>query len=122
VVCRKAVLYFARAVRYAVFRADSLVGCGIEKRAAYGSRLMRIKQRDVYTSRYYRHGNSWGMIIPPDIRDLMGLVPGDSLALNFQHGVLWAVKITPGMITTRAKVAKIFDELFPDKENTVASE
>ena len=113
---------FAWAVRHAVFCADSLVGCGIEKYAAYGPSQMRIKQRDVYTARYFRQGNSYGMIIPPDIRELMGLLPGDNLAMNFQHGVLWVVKITPGMITTRAKVAKIFDELFPDKVNTLASE
>jgi len=85
-------------------------------------RLMRIKQRDVYTSKYYRHGNSWGILIPPDIRELMGLVPGDHLALNFQHGVLWAVKITPGMIASREKVAAIFDELFPSREVAHARE
>ena len=83
---------------------------------------MRIKQRDVYTARYYRQGNSYGMIIPPDIRELMGLLPGDNLAMNFQLGVLWVVKITPGMIATREKVAKIFDSLFPDKEKTFASQ
>lgn len=87
-----------------------------------GTGLMRIKQRDVYTSKYYRHGNSYGMIIPPDLRDLMGLVPGDTLACNFQHGVMWAVKITPGMIASRERVAKIFDELFPDREKNFARE
>lgn len=76
---------------------------------------MRIKQRDVYTTRYYRHGNSMGVVIPPDIRELMGLITGDTLAMNFQHGVLWCVKVTKDMVVNRDKVAKIFDELFPDK-------
>lgn len=76
---------------------------------------MRIKQRDVYTTRYYRHGNSMGVVIPPDIREMMELVPGDTLAMNFSHGVLWAVKVTKDIIITREKVAAVFDKLFPDK-------
>lgn len=96
-------------------------------RACHGERaprrlsLMRIKQRDVYTTRYYRHGNSMGVVIPPDIREMMELNPGDTLAMNFSHGVLWAVKITKDVIITREKVAAVFDKLFPDKEQLRAS-
>jgi antitoxin component of MazEF toxin-antitoxin module len=90
--------------------------------AAHDPSLTLMKLRDVYTTRYYRQGNSFGIILPPDIREAMNLTPGDTLALNFQHGVMWAVKVTPGMIATREKVARIFDELFPDKEKSLASQ
>ena len=83
---------------------------------------MRIKQRDVYTTRYFRHGNSCAVVIPPDIREMMHLVPGDTLALNFELGVLWAVKVTRNMVVDRKKVAAIFDKLFSDKAETNASE
>lgn len=83
---------------------------------------MQIKQREIYTSRYYRHGNAYGCIIPPDIRQLMGLVPGDTLAMNFQHGVLWMVRLTGNMIINRETVSKVFDELFADKRGAHANE
>lgn len=76
---------------------------------------MTIKQREIYTSKYYRHGKSYGIIIPPDLRELMGLQPGDQMAMNYQEGVLWAVRVQPEMIVDRAKMAKIFDKLFPDR-------
>lgn len=76
---------------------------------------MTIKQRDVYHTTYYRVGGSFGMTIPPDLRVLMKLQPGDHLAMNFSHGILWVIKITPETIIPRAKVTAIIDELFPDK-------
>jgi hypothetical protein len=60
--------------------------------------------------------------VPPDLREAMKLVPGDVLAMNVEHGLLWAVKLTPSMVATRAQVAKIFDSLFPDKADADASE
>lgn len=81
---------------------------------------MRIKNREVYTSRYFRTGNSHVVTIPPDIGGMMSLVPGDNLAMNFQHGVLWMVKIVPGMIANRETVSKIFDEIFADKDKANA--
>jgi hypothetical protein len=42
--------------------------------------------------------------------------------MNVEHGLLWAVKLTPSMVATRAQVAKIFDSLFPDKADADASE
>jgi antitoxin component of MazEF toxin-antitoxin module len=83
---------------------------------------MSMKPRDVYTSRYFRQGNSYVITIPPDLREAMQLTPGDTVAINFRYGVLWAKKITAGMIANRDTVAKIFDELFPDKEKKDASE
>jgi antitoxin component of MazEF toxin-antitoxin module len=77
---------------------------------------MTIKQREIYTSKYYRHGKSFGFIIPPDIREIMHLVPGDQIAMNYQEGVLWCVRVTTEMIISRDKMAKIFDRLFPDRE------
>jgi hypothetical protein len=76
---------------------------------------MRIKHREVYTGRYFRTGQSYCVVIPPDIRAEMKLEMGSTLLMNFQFGVLWMVKATPGMITNRETVAKIFDTLFPDK-------
>lgn len=58
-----------------------------------------------------------GIVIPPDIRELMGLVNGDTLAMNFQHGVLWLVRVTKDMVINRDTVSKVFDSLFPDKED-----
>jgi antitoxin component of MazEF toxin-antitoxin module len=76
---------------------------------------MTIKQREIYTSKYYRHGKSYGIIIPPDLRDVMGLQPGDQMAMNFQEGVLWVVRVTTEMIIDRKKMATIFDKLYPDR-------
>jgi antitoxin component of MazEF toxin-antitoxin module len=77
---------------------------------------MRIHKRDVYTSRFFRTGKSWAIVIPPDLCEIMGLRVGDQMLMNFTHGVCWLVKATPGMIVSRETVARIFDELFPDKE------
>jgi antitoxin component of MazEF toxin-antitoxin module len=83
---------------------------------------MLKKQRDVFTGRYYRHGNSYVILIPPELREIMKLTPGDTIAMNFQFGVLWAVRVTPSMIVSREKVAKIFDALFKGSEEAHASE
>jgi antitoxin component of MazEF toxin-antitoxin module len=88
--------------------------------AVCGPNNMRIRNREVYTTRYFRNGNSNVITIPPDIGGIMKLVPGDNLAMNFQHGVLWMVKIVPGMIASRETVSKIFDEIFKDKEKANA--
>lgn len=90
-------------------------------RASRGSSLMRIKQRDVYTARYIRNGNSYCIVLPPGVREVMGLVPGDTLAMNFSHGVLWVVRLTTDMIINRDLVSRVFDELFPDKVDAHAS-
>ena len=60
------------------------------------------------------------MVIPPVIIDKMGLHLGDLFAMNFQHGVLWVVRLQPHMIVSRETVAKVFDELFPDKADADA--
>jgi antitoxin component of MazEF toxin-antitoxin module len=83
---------------------------------------MSKPMREVYTARYYRAGCSYGIILPPDVREAMGLRPGDYLALNFQHGVLWAVKMTASMIVSREQVAKVYEHLYPAKEPKIASE
>jgi len=82
---------------------------------------MPTKPRDLYTSRLIRNGNSFCAIIPPDLRDRMGVVVGDTLAMNYSHGVLWTVKLTPDMVVNRATVAKIFDELFKGKDGDLAA-
>ena len=73
---------------------------------------MTIKLRDVYTSRYYKHGTSFGIIIPPDIRQAMGLRPGDVVMMNFSFGVMWCVRASADVIINREKVAAVFDQLF----------
>lgn len=83
---------------------------------------MNIKPRDVYTSRYFRHGRSFAVVLPPDIRALMELHIGDVLAMNFQHGVLWMVKLRSDMVIDRNAVTKVFDELFKDKREVLAAE
>lgn len=74
----------------------------------------RIK-REIYTSRFFRTGNSYAVVIPPDLIDAMGLRLGSTLAMNFQYGVLWVVRMEPHMIVNRDTVSKVFDSLFPDK-------
>ena len=69
--------------------------------------------KGIYTSRYFRQGNSFAVVIPPDLRDRMELKLGDVLVMNYSHGVLWAKKLTPGMLVSRETISKIFDELFP---------
>jgi hypothetical protein len=80
---------------------------------------MRIIKREVYTSRYFRAGRSNVMVVPAALCEMMGLHYGDILACNFQHGVLWARKLEPGMIADRATISKIFDALFPDKDKDI---
>jgi antitoxin component of MazEF toxin-antitoxin module len=77
-----------------------------------------MKQRDLYHSKYYRHGASYGVTIPPDIRELAGLVAGDQVVMNFDHGMIWIKKLDKSVVFDRTKVAAVFDKLFPDKEET----
>ena len=78
---------------------------------------MRIHKRDVYTSRFFRTGRSFAVVIPPDLCEVMGLRVGDQILMNFAHGVCWLVKARPDMIANRETVARIFDELFPGKDD-----
>lgn len=105
----------------------SVPKAGDERPASYAvstSRLtcqMRIKQRDVYTGRFYRNGNSRVVLLPPDLYEKAGLVPGDTVLMQYEFGIIWMVKATRSMIFDRTKVAKIFDSLFPDKVDADAS-
>lgn len=83
---------------------------------------MTTKLREVYHSTYYRHGASYGMTIPPDLREAMGLVPGDHFYLNFMEGVLWVVKVTPETVIPREKVSRIMNKLFPGKDTANGSD
>jgi antitoxin component of MazEF toxin-antitoxin module len=83
-----------------------------------GEGKLAIVQRDVYTTKFYRHGKSWGILIPQELREVMGLQPGDRIALNFNYGILWCKRITVDMIVTREQVSQIFDKLFPGKNLT----
>jgi hypothetical protein len=76
---------------------------------------MTIKPREVYTGKYYRHGTSFAVHIPPDIRELAGLVEGDTMLMNYEFGIIWMVKAVKHLVFDRKKVSAIFDKLFPDK-------
>jgi len=76
---------------------------------------MEIKQKEVYTSRYFRRGGSYGIFIPPDIRELMHFKPGDVLLMNCDQGVLWVVRATKQMAIDRTKVTAIFERLYAEK-------
>lgn len=84
--------------------------------------MARIRQRDVYTSRFFRTGRSFCIVMPPDLCEVMGLRLGDQMLMNFQHGVCWLVKARPDMIVNRETVSRIFDELFPDKDELTNGE
>jgi antitoxin component of MazEF toxin-antitoxin module len=76
---------------------------------------MQIKQREVYTSRYFRRGGSYMILIPPDIRELMHFLPGDSILMNCDEGVLWIVRAQKTMVIDRKKMTAIFDRLYAEK-------
>lgn len=76
----------------------------------------RIRQREVYPARYYRTGHSYVVTIPPDVRELMKLLPGDCILMNCDQGVLYMVKADKGMVINREKATAIFEKLFADKE------
>lgn len=119
---RKTVLHLARAKKCRE-KSPRPSGSPHTSRAAFcGPSLTMMKPREIYTSRYQRNGNSYVAIIPPELREKMGLVPGDLLAMNFIHGVLWCVKLKPEMIINRATVSKIFDEIFRGKDRDIATE
>lgn len=83
-------------------------------------KFMPIKKRELYHGKYYRHGASYGVLIPPDLRELAGLTPGDQMVMNYSHGIIWLKRLDPSMVFDRTEIAKIFDELFPDKADTHA--
>ncbi len=76
---------------------------------------MRIKSRDVYTGRFFRSGKSHVIVVPPDLMDKAGLVPGSTMLMNFEYGMIWPVAFN------REDIAKVFDHLFPDKADDDAS-
>jgi hypothetical protein len=76
---------------------------------------MQIKQREVYTSKYFRRGGSYAILIPPDIRELMHFNIGDVLLMNCDDGVLWVVRATKAMVIDRKKMSAIFDRLYAEK-------
>jgi hypothetical protein len=73
------------------------------------------KKREIFMGKCYKHGASFGVILPPDIREITGVHPGDYLLMNFDHGILWMVKADKSVVFDRKKVSAIFDKLFPDK-------
>lgn len=76
---------------------------------------MTVKQREVYHGSYFRRGGSYAVLIPPDIRELMSLNPGDSMLMNCEDGVLWMVKATRSIVIDRTKMTAIFDKLYAEK-------
>lgn len=78
--------------------------------------MLRINSPNCAAGRYFRHGNSYAILIPVHIREQMGLVPNDTVLMNFEYGILWIAKPDKSLIMSREKVAKILDALFPDKE------
>lgn len=76
---------------------------------------MTIKQREVYTSKYFRRGGSYAILVPPDIRELMHFNVGDTLLLNCDDGVLWIVRATKNMVIDRNRMSAIFDRLYAEK-------
>ncbi len=82
---------------------------------------MRIKSRDVYTGRFFRSGKSHVIVVPPDLMDKAGLVPGSTMLMNFEYGMIWLKQVTKAVAFNREDIAKVFDHLFPDKADDDAS-
>lgn len=77
---------------------------------------MRINNREIYHGKYFRHGNGYAIYIPPDIRTVMELQPGDTILMNFIEGVLWCRRATATMVINRERAGAIFEKLFADKK------
>lgn len=96
-----------------VFAVVVVVSCLLTLRGG-----MAIKQREVYHGKYFRRGGSYAIVVPPDIRELMHFLPGDTILMNCDEGVLWMVRATKSMVIDRTKMSGIFDRLFADKRQT----
>jgi hypothetical protein len=46
---------------------------------------------------------------------MMNFLPGDTVLMNCDQGVLWMVRATRQMVIDRKKMSTIFDRLFADK-------
>jgi antitoxin component of MazEF toxin-antitoxin module len=79
---------------------------------------MTIKQRDIYTAKFFKRGGSYAILVPPDIRDLMGFTIGDTVLMNCEDDVLWIVRATKRMVIDRDKMSGIFDRLYEEKRKT----
>lgn len=75
-----------------------------------------VKKRDLYHGRYYRTGGSYAIAIPPDVREMMGFLPGEHVVMNVSHGILWVTRLTTQVVFPREKIAQIFDQIFAEKK------
>lgn len=76
---------------------------------------LSVKQREVYHGKYFRRGGSYAICIPPDMREMMGLVQGDTVLMNCDQGILFMVRATRDMVINRKRAGDIFEKLFADK-------
>lgn len=80
--------------------------------------MKRITDRDgVTASRYFRHGKSYAILIPVQVREQMNLVPNDTVLMAYEYGILWIARPDKSLLVPREKVAKILDALFPSKDD-----
>jgi bifunctional DNA-binding transcriptional regulator/antitoxin component of YhaV-PrlF toxin-antitoxin module len=77
---------------------------------------MDTEKRVVFYGRYWRHGASFGVTIPPEVRERMKFVVGDTLAMMVLEHTLCIVRITPDVIISRDKANRIFERLFAGKK------
>lgn len=56
---------------------------------------------ETYASRFWKVGGSWGAIIPKDVRNHLGLKPGDLLLMRLFGPFLIMRRVTPDMVIDR---------------------
>lgn len=78
--------------------------------------MLRVQNRDMAAGRYFRHGKSYAVLIPAQMREQLGWTPNDCVLMCYEHGILWMAKPDKSLIISREKVSKIMDALFPTKD------
>lgn len=60
--------------------------------------------RKIYAAHYFRNGGSWGVILPPDVREALHLVPGDLMLMTLYGPLVIMRRATPEMIVEREQI------------------
>jgi len=76
---------------------------------------MAKPHRDVFYGRYLKTGGSFSVLIPPDVREIMGFRLGDGALMFVDNGVLCMTKATRDMVIDRKRASAIFERMFQDR-------
>ena len=64
--------------------------------------IPRVDLHECYTGRFYKMGGTWGMVLPPDVRNYFRLTPGELMLITVDQ--------SQGVIVARpARVKMVYD-------------